>query len=42
MTEYSYYRRQGIDASLLTDKDNRDLIEGLQMFYKWQGDARVF
>ena len=31
-----------LDASLLTDKDNRDLIEGLQMFYKWQGDLEFF
>ena len=31
-----------VDASLLTDKDNRDLIEGLQMFYKWKGDIEFF
>lgn len=31
-----------LDASLLADKDNRDLIEGLQMFYKWKGNIEVF
>lgn len=30
-----------LNASLLGDKDTRDLIEGLQLFYKWKGDIEV-